>query len=128
LRDPFLKGLYEKYYGNKTKKGKMRMSISKVRVGARPDGEVSSEIKKVEEKSEVIAPKIEKKKKVIVEKKVTEKKVITSKKERQVRFKTRPNGVLRLSDKHMQKFGFKCKQELEIINSKPGEIIIKVKS
>ena len=42
-------------------------------------------------------------------------------------FHTRPSGVLRLSEQNMAAFGFKAKQELEIVNKKPGEITIKVK-
>ena len=52
----------------------------------------------------------------------------TIKKERQYKFRIRPTGIFRISDKHTAKFGFKPKQELEIINTKPGEITIKVKN
>lgn len=50
-----------------------------------------------------------------------------NKKERQPKFRIRPTGIFRISDKHTAKFGFKPKQELEIVNTKPGEITIKVK-
>jgi hypothetical protein len=48
--------------------------------------------------------------------------------ERQHRFKTMTKGTIRLSGVHMSGFGFKPKQELEIVNTKPGEITIKVKN
>lgn len=56
-----------------------------------------------------------------------EKKVV-AKKEREYRFKIRPTGIFRLSGDHTARFGFKPKQELEIVNTKPGEITIRVKN
>ena len=50
------------------------------------------------------------------------------KKERQYKYRIRPTGIFRLSGDHTARFGFKPKQELEIINTKPGEITIKVKN
>lgn len=50
------------------------------------------------------------------------------KKERQYKFRIRPTGIFRISGDHTARFGFKPKQELEIINIKPGEITIKVKN
>lgn len=102
MRDPFIKELHDKYYANKNKKGDKQMATPKVKTEVK-NGEV--------------------KKKVVIEKKIAE-----VKKEKKARFKTRPNGVLRLSDKHMGKFGFKAKQELEIVNTKPGEITIRAKN
>jgi hypothetical protein len=52
----------------------------------------------------------------------------TAKREKQYRFKTMTKGTIRLSGVHMSRFGFKPKQELEIVNTKPGEITIKVKN
>lgn len=108
MADLFLRKLYEKYYGNNTKKGRKNMTMLKVKAKTK-----AKDLKNKNIINETIATK--------------EISSESKKKERQVKFKTRPNGVLRLSDKHMQKFGFKCKQELEIINNKPGEIIVKVK-
>lgn len=51
-----------------------------------------------------------------------------AKKERQYKFRIRPTGIFRISGDHTARFGFKPKQELEIVNTKPGEITIKVKN
>lgn len=119
MKDPVVHELYNKYYANKKRKGDKKMSEQK-----------PVEVKNDEVKNEEIKPVVEKKvvekksKKIAVKKPIVKK----EKKERKTTFRTRPTGIFRLSDKHMKKFGFKPKQELEIVNNKPGEIIVKIKS
>lgn len=125
MKDPALHDLYNKYYGNKKRKGDKSMSEQKSVEVKNEEIKNDKEVKPIIEKKVVEKKVVEKKfKKTIVKKPIIKK----ERKERKVTFKTRPTGIFRLSDKHMKRFGFKPKQELEIVNNKPGEIIVKIKS